>query len=69
MPCRKFNGGVLCFTNTYKPGDPRPEGYLEWYEWSRVQHRAGYRQLRCVACGKWNYPQELKGDKCLSCIT
>ena len=55
MPCV----GFLCVTGTYKKGDPRPEGYLDWHEWARVQHRAGLRQRQCCMCSKWKYPQEL----------
>jgi len=42
----------------FKPGDPRPEGYLEGHEWARVQYRGGLRQRKCRTCGKWRFPQE-----------
>jgi hypothetical protein len=42
----------------FKAGDPQPEGYNEWHEWARVQHKAGLRQKKCPNCGLWNYPQE-----------
>jgi hypothetical protein len=42
----------------FKAGDPPPEGYMEWHEWARVQHRAGLRQRRCWSCGLWRFPQE-----------
>ena len=48
----------------FKPGDPRPEGYLEWHEWARVQHKAGLRQRRCKSCGNWMFPQEVKDHTC-----
>jgi hypothetical protein len=48
----------VCEARTYKPGDPRPEGYLEWFEWARVQRRAGLRQGRTRCCSKWLFPQE-----------
>lgn len=44
----------------FKPGDPRPEGYLEWHEWAEVQHKAGLRQSRCKGCGNWMFPQEVE---------
>lgn len=43
----------------YAPGDPAPEGYLEWHEWAEIQHKAGLRQKQCGRCGLWRYPQEL----------
>ena len=46
----------------YKPGDPRPEGYLQWHEWAEAQHKAGLRQRQCGRCGLWNYPQELSSE-------
>ena len=49
---------IICATPKYKPGDPRPSGYLEWHEWARVQHRAGLRQRRCPKCLLWHWPQE-----------
>lgn len=48
----------------FKKGDPRPEGYMEWNEWARVQHKAGLRQTKCRQCGLWRYPQELSGGEC-----
>lgn len=43
----------------YKPGDPAPEGYLQWHEWADVQAKAGLKQVECVRCGRWKFPQEL----------
>jgi len=43
----------------FKPGDPKPEGYLQWHEWAEVQQKAGLRQKECGRCGRWKYPQEL----------
>jgi hypothetical protein len=45
-------------TPAYKPGDPRPEGYLNWMEWAKVQHGAGLKQTQCSRCGLWRFPQE-----------
>lgn len=42
----------------YKPGDPRPFGYLAFFEWADVQEAAGLEQTRCPMCSLWNYPQE-----------
>ena len=44
----------------YKPGDPRPEGYLAVEQWARDQMRGGLRQFRCPVCGLWQFPQEIK---------
>lgn len=49
---------IVTYAGDYKPGDPPPEGYLEWHEWAEVQHRAGLRQRSCPDCGLWRYPQE-----------
>ena len=56
---RWFNGGIVCTTPDFKPGDQAPEGFLAWHEWAEVQHKAGLRQKECGRCGKWKYPQEL----------
>lgn len=61
MAAIKILNGVLTVAGTYKPGDPPPNGYLEWHEWAEVQHKAGLRQVMCGRCGKWRYPQELSG--------
>lgn len=44
---------------TFKVGDPAPAGYLEWYEWARVQTKGGLRQKKCRHCGLWMFPQEV----------
>jgi hypothetical protein len=46
-------------TQTYKPGDMPPDGYLEWHELAEVQWKAGIRQQACGRCGQWKTPQEL----------
>jgi ribosomal protein S27AE len=51
----------------YKPGDPRPDGYLNWHAWAEVQDKAGLRQKRCNRCGLWRFPQELNGRACMQC--
>ena len=48
----------------YKPGDPEPEGYLDWQEWARVQHKAGLRQATCPRCGLWEFPQSMDSHAC-----
>jgi len=48
----------VCGTSTYRSGDPGPDGYLEWFAWADVQHRAGLRQAPCPECGRWRFPQE-----------
>lgn len=42
----------------FKPGDPPPDGYLQWHEWARVQHKNGLKQRKCRVCGLWRFPQE-----------
>lgn len=46
-------------THTFKPGDPRPEGYIDWMAWAEAQHQAGIGQVQCRTCRLWNFPQEL----------
>jgi hypothetical protein len=53
--------------NPFKPGDPPPEGYLNWHAWAEVQDKAGLRQKQCSRCGLWKFPQELSGPACLKC--
>lgn len=62
MPCIPFQGGIVCVTHEFKPGDQAPEGYLAWHEWAEIQHKAGLRQQECGRCGKWKYPQELSSQ-------
>ena len=49
---------IVCESEAFKPGDPRPNGYLAWFEWARVQHKAGLRQKRCARCELLHFPQE-----------
>jgi len=42
----------------FKKGDPPPEGYLQWHEWAKAQHKAGLRQRLCKSCAKYHFPQE-----------
>ncbi len=58
MPCN----GLLMTSREYKPGDPAPSGYLDWFEWAEVQHMAGLSQVACGTCGKWKFPQELSAE-------
>jgi hypothetical protein len=59
MPVIFRRGAILTVSGDYKPGDMPPSGYLAWYEWAEVQHKAALRQVECGRCGKWRYPQEL----------
>jgi hypothetical protein len=52
---------------TFKPGDPRPEGYIAFHEWAKVQHASGRRQAMCNRCSLWNFPQELENGTCDKC--
>lgn len=47
----------------FKVGDPRPKGYLEFFEWACVQAKGGLKQRRCKFCGRWHFPQEGCRDK------
>lgn len=71
MTCIQIPGGILCVQPTFKPGDPAPEGYINWHEWAAVQHTAGLRQKKCPACLRWKYPQEMHdvADVCNKCST
>lgn len=42
----------------YQVGDPRPQGYVEFFEWARVQAKGGLRQKRCKVCRRFRFPQE-----------
>ncbi len=42
----------------YKPGDPRPDGYVEFFAWAAVQRLAGIQQTYCRRCRLWLFPQE-----------
>lgn len=58
--------GWLSVRGDYKPGDPPPNGYLDWHAWARVQGRAGLKQLQCQTCHRWLFPQEQEGHECKS---
>lgn len=49
---------TVCEAHTFTAGDPRPEGYLDFQEWAKVQQRSGLRQTWCV-CHGWQFPQEV----------
>ncbi len=59
MTCIKIPNGVMCVQQDFKPGDQAPEGYMAWFDWAEVQHKAGLRQKACGRCAKWQYPQQL----------
>jgi len=59
---REMSIACILEQSDYKPGDPAPEGYLQWHEWAEVQHKAGLRQVECGRCGLWRYPQELSSE-------
>lgn len=46
------------FAQEFKPGDPRPIGYIEFMNWAEAQIKGGLRQTRCRMCGLWRFPQE-----------
>lgn len=49
----------ITFAGEYKPGDPPPEGYLQWHAWADVQAEAGLEQRQCCDCSLWKFPQEM----------
>jgi len=53
---RKMKVACILEQDTYKPGDPPPEGYLAWHEWAEVQRKAGIKQVQCGRCGLWKTP-------------
>ena len=55
---------IIDIVDTYKAGDPEPEGYREWHEWAKVQHKAGLRQAKCSRCGLWEFPQSMDSHAC-----
>lgn len=42
----------------YKPGDQRPTGIMNLWDWADVQLAAGLKQRQCWKCGLWRFPQE-----------
>ena len=52
------NGLDPCEEHNFKPGDPRPDGYVAFFEWAEVQEKAGIKQTRCPKCHLWHFPQE-----------
>lgn len=34
------------------------EGYLDWHARAARRASEGYKQMRCVKCGLWIWPQE-----------
>jgi len=47
MTCHRISDGIICSTQEFKPGDPRPAGYLAFHAWAEVQVKAGLKQERC----------------------
>lgn len=67
--CRRAKGGGevnnailihLCGTwKQYKLGDPRPENYWDFIEWSDVMEKSGQKERHCSTCLLWRwYPIE-----------
>lgn len=66
MTCTRIKNGLICHGKKYKAGDLPPVGYNDWFDWAKVQEKAGLRQVSCGKCGKVKYPQELS-DKTIEC--
>jgi hypothetical protein len=51
---------ILCILQqrNYNPGDPAPEGYVDWFEWVEVQTRAALKPTWCPDDRLWKFPQE-----------
>lgn len=54
-----FSAFTAAITPEFKPGDPRPKGYVAYYEWADIQIKAGIFQKRCKVCGLWKFPQDV----------
>lgn len=67
MTCIHIGDAILTVQGEHKPGDPRPAGFLAWYEWSEAQAAGGLQQTQCPGCGRWNWPQELTDSGCERC--
>jgi len=63
---REHEGAAVCLlvAGDYRVGSPRPDGYNNWIEWSKIQYRGGLRQLMCPICGRWKFPQEMRAHGC-----
>lgn len=57
-----MNVACLLTGGDYKPGDPAPDGYVQWHEWAEVQYKSGLRQKACPTCGLWRFPQEFSSE-------
>ncbi len=57
MPSLRFPRlrAIVTYAGDYKPGDPPPEGYLEWHEWAEVQRCAPGRR-------RWRMRDDLATD-------
>jgi len=55
--------GLDPFESNFKPGDPRPNGYVAFHEWAEVQIKAGIKQHQCPKCKLWHFPQENHDSK------
>jgi hypothetical protein len=58
----------LAFTRTFQPGDPQPDGYIHRQDWAQVQLKAGLKQVQCVECERWKFPQQLTKGKRVVCL-
>jgi len=59
MTCYRISDGIICSIPEFKPGDPRPAGYLAFDAWAEVQAKGGLKQEACGICGRYCFPQEM----------
>lgn len=50
---------VIDNARAFKPGDPEPVGYIDWYEWADVQIKAGLKTKTCAICRRFYFPQSM----------
>ncbi len=54
---------IVSIEPTFKPGDPPPSGYANWFRWAAVQSKAGLKQSRCPVCNLARFPQEMSEEQ------
>jgi hypothetical protein len=52
------------FMRYYPSGCPRPDGYVEFFEWAEAQAGHGLKQRKCRRCQRYYFPQEYAAHVC-----
>lgn len=55
----------ISIAGEFKPGDPPPEGYIDWHIWAGVQAKAMIPQMQCSRCKLYKFMQEFVA--CATC--